>query len=335
MFGTNKKVYIIILNYNGWKDTIECLESVLKNDYENYQIIVVDNDSPNNSMEYILNWAEGKQEVLYDESSQLKHLSQPHEPKPLEYVYYTRDEALEGGDREKESRLDNPIIMIQAGENGGFSAGNNIGIKYALAKDDFEHIWLLNNDTVIEKDSLSSLVSYASKNDLGISGSALMYYHEPKKVQAYGGHINKFFGTSKHILNKDDIEKKLDYIVGASFLIDKKVIDKIGLLPEEYFLYYEDTDYSFNARKNGFKIGVALDSLVYHKEGGSTGTNKSIQNKSAFSDFESFKSRKIFYKKHMGKEYFLIYLQFMIYALHRLLNMKIKNVIQLWKALLS
>ncbi len=165
------KIYIIILNYNGWKDTIECLESVLKNDYENYQIIVVDNDSPNNSMEYIINWAKGKQEVIYDENSQLKHLSQPFESKPLEYVLYTKEEALNGGDKEKESKLNNPIIFIQSGENGGFAAGNNIGIKYALTKDDFEYVWLLNNDTVVDEYALYNLVG----TDKVFSGSELMY----------------------------------------------------------------------------------------------------------------------------------------------------------------
>ena len=154
----NKKVYIILLNYNGWKDTIECLESILKNNYDNYQIIVVDNDSPNKSMGYIINWAEGKQEVVYDENSQLKHLSQPHEQKPLNYVFYTKEEALKGGVRDKELKLNNPIIFIQSDENGGFAAGNNVGIKYALAKDDFEYIWLLNNDTVIENNTLSKFV---------------------------------------------------------------------------------------------------------------------------------------------------------------------------------
>jgi GT2 family glycosyltransferase len=294
------KVYIILLNYNGWKDTIECLESVLKNDYENYQIIVVDNDSPNNSMDYIINWAEGKQEVVYDENSQLKYLSQPFEIKPLDYVYYTKEEALIGGDREKESSLNNPIIFIQAGENGGFAAGNNIGIKYALVKDDFEHVWLLNNDTVIEKNSLSSLKEYATKNDLGISGSALMYYHEPKEVQAYGGTVNKFFGTGSHILQVSEIEKKLDYVVGASFLISRKVIDKIGLMPEEYFLYYEETDYCFNARNNGFKLGVVIESVVYHKEGASTGASRDVKKTSTFSDVLSLKNRIKFHRKYLG-----------------------------------
>jgi len=290
-----KKVYIILLNYNGWKDTIECLESVLKNDYENYQIIVVDNDSPNNSMKYIKAWAEGKQEVVYDENSQLKHLSQPFVSKPLEYVFYTKNEALNGGDKDKESKLNNPIIFIQAGENGGFAAGNNIGIKYALEKDDFEYIWLLNNDTVIEKNSLSSLEEYATENDFGISGSALMYYHNPKEVQAYGGTVNKFFGTGSHILQASEIEKKLDYVVGASFLIDKKVIDKIGLLPEEYFLYYEETDYCFNARSNGFKLGIVVDSVVYHKEGA-----KNKGKNTLFSDKYLFKNRLKFARKYLN-----------------------------------
>ena len=293
------KVYIILLNYNGWKDTIECLESVLKSDYDKYQVIVIDNDSPNISMDYIIGWAEGKQEVVYDEDSKLKHLSQPFEPKPLEYVFYTKEEALQGGDSEKESKFKNPIIFIQAGENGGFAEGNNIGMKYALTKNDFEYIWLLNNDTVIERNSLNTLIEYANKNKIGICGSTLMYYDDPKKVQAYGGTINKFFGTSKHILDKNDIDTKLDYIVGASFLIHKKVIDKIGLLPEEYFLYYEETDYCFNANNNGFKLDVAIDSIVYHKEGGSTGANQNANKKSEFSDLLSIKNRIYFSKKYL------------------------------------
>jgi GT2 family glycosyltransferase len=69
-------IEIIILNYNGWKDTIECLKSVLRNNYPNYQVIVVDNNSPNNSLEYIQAWAEGKQEnLLPDPSHPLYHLS--------------------------------------------------------------------------------------------------------------------------------------------------------------------------------------------------------------------------------------------------------------------
>jgi len=87
------KVYIILLNYNGWVDKIECLESVLRNDYPNYQVIVVDNNSPNNSMEYLKAWAEGKLNVLVIPDNPLRNLSFPPVPKPIPYVNYTREEA--------------------------------------------------------------------------------------------------------------------------------------------------------------------------------------------------------------------------------------------------
>jgi len=322
-----KKVYIILLNYNGWQDTIECLESVLKNDYKNYQIIVVDNDSPNNSMDYIISWAKGKQKVNYYENFQLKHLSQPFEKKPLEFILYDKEEALNARTLEKEKKLNNSFIFIQAGENTGFAGGNNIGIKYALSKDDFEYIWLLNNDTVIEKNSLSSLVAYANKNQLGISGSSLMYYDNPKKIQAYGGHINKFFGTCTHIVDIKEIQNKLDYVVGASFLINKKVIDKIGLLPEDYFLYYEETDYCFNARNNEFKLGIDIKSIVYHKEGVSTGGSYNGNEKSEFSDILSIKNRIKFHKKYLGGGLGL-YISLLITLLNRVKRKQFNRIVR-------
>ena len=262
----NSKVYIILLNYNGWKDTIECLESVLKNDYENYQIIVVDNDSPNNSMEYIINWAEDKQEVIYDEDSQLKHLSQTHIPKPLPYVFYTKEDALNGGDREKESKLNNPIIFIQSGENGGFAAGNNIGIKYALSKDDFEYIWLLNNDTVVESKSLKSLVNYSENNSCDICGTKIL--NEDGSLNTYGGgFINSFTLRVRANINVDKIP---DFISGASFFIGKKAIKEIGLMPEEFFLYFEDAEWTFIAKKHKMKLGMCKDAVITHRESQTT-----------------------------------------------------------------
>lgn len=142
-------------------DTIECLESVLRNDYPNYQVIVVDNNSPNNSMEYIKAWAEGKLDIWVKPDNPLRHLSFPPVEKPVPYVFYDREEAEKGGNPELEERLKNdipngittkyPLVFIQSGYNGGFAFGNNVGIKYALAKDDFDSVILLNNDTIIEK----------------------------------------------------------------------------------------------------------------------------------------------------------------------------------------
>jgi GT2 family glycosyltransferase len=81
------KVYIIIINYNSWADTIECLESVLRNNYPNYQVIVIDNNSPNNSMEYLKAWAEGKLDVWVKPNHPLRYLSFPPVKKPIPYIY--------------------------------------------------------------------------------------------------------------------------------------------------------------------------------------------------------------------------------------------------------
>ncbi|MCX6075092.1 MAG: glycosyltransferase family 2 protein [Campylobacterales bacterium] len=309
----NKKVYIILLNYNGWKDTIECLESVLKNDYENYQIIVVDNDSPNNSMEYIKAWAEGKQEVIYDENSQLKHLSQPYEPKPLDYVYYTKEEALSGGDQIKESEYNNPLIFIQAGENGGFAAGNNIGIKYALEKDDFEYVWLLNNDTVIERDSLNCQIKYfeSNKNSIGILGSMLYFYYNQNVLQGIGGRYNPF--TAQLELTKDlNKQESIDYIIGASMFVSKNFINKVGLMEEKYFLYFEELDWAIRGKNKNFTSDVCRSSIVYHKEGASIGSNQEIKKQSLLSTYYMINSHMKFTESFYSQYIFIFYIRYLL-----------------------
>lgn len=308
------KIYIIILNYNGWKDTIECLESVLKIDYENYQIIVVDNASPNNSMQYMINWAEGKQEVIYNKNSQLKHLSQPFEQKPLEYVLYTKEEALNGGEKEKESKFNNPIIFIQAGENNGYAAGNNIGIKYALEKDDFEYVWLLNNDTVVLSNILQVFISNKELDKNCLYGSTLVKY-DTKKVQCFGGgYINGILGFQKYygenfdtenVINniklQKEIENKLDYIVGASMFVSKDIFKNCGLLDEDYFLYWEETDYCFRLKSMGVKLKWSSNLVVYHKIGSSTDI------KSKFTEYYSTRNTIKFFKRWYPKRLPIIF----------------------------
>lgn len=289
----NNTIYIIILNYNGWRDTIECLESVLKSDYNHFRVIVVDNNSPNNSMKYIEDWVNGDM-VVSAENRDFEQFVDPNIEKPLKYSVWSENDFLQ------QKYIKDNLILVKANENGGFAKGNNIAIQYAMKDPECSYVWLLNNDTVIKPDTLSTLVEYAEINNIGICGSSLFYYHNPKEVQAYGGHINRFFGTGSHILNINDINKKLDYVVGASFLINRKVIEKIGTLPEDYFLYYEETDYCFNARNNGFSLGIALDSIVYHKEGATTGTSQNAKERSEFSDVLTLKNRIKFHKKYLG-----------------------------------
>jgi len=354
------KVAIIILNYNGWKDTIECLESVLRNNYPSYQVIVVDNGSQDNSIEYIKAWAEGKQKVLTPEPGHpLYNLSHPPVKKPIPYIYYTREEAEKGGDFELEEKLTKewkkqrksnnkeliptspyPLIFIQTGENLGFAGGNNVGMKYALAKNDGEYIWLLNNDIVIKKNSLLEMIKvFQMKKSIGVVGSKILRYYTANILQVLCGTKKltwKNAGEGKYLypnrlINEvkcNDMFEINGYIVGASMLIKKKVLHDIGLFDENYFMWAEEADFCFRALKNNWNLFCACNSVVYHKEGGSTGKDsvkKFFKKKSKRPSYTRFiitgyldiRNHLYFVRKHFSIVYMYLYFIILLPKLFR------------------
>ncbi|MBA4318553.1 MAG: glycosyltransferase family 2 protein [Flavobacterium sp.] len=326
------KVYILILNYQTWADTIECLESVLMLDYPNYQVIVVDNNSPNDSMEYIKAWAEGKLDIWTKINNPLRHLSHPLSSKPIPYVFYDRQETEKGENRNSESKHKNPLILIQTGHNKGFASGNNVGIKYALIKDDFEYIWILNNDTVVERDSLAKLVEKAQEykkqnKKVGIIGSKLLYYDNPKIINGVAGVYNKWFGVSKQIgvfeedngqYDNEIFLDKIDYVIGASMFTNKDFLKDVGLMCEDYFLFYEELDWTQRAKKKNYHLGYCWLSKIYHKEGGTIGSSSKGKEKSELADYYFFKNRIVFTKKFFPNYLWSIYLGFLITIFNRI-----------------
>ena len=147
-------VYIVLVNWNGWRDTIECLESVFRLDYPDFMVVGCDNASGDDSLAQIKSWAAGTL-VIRAKNPALAELVEPAIPKPVEWVEYDRPTAEAGGSPDNDARL----VLIRTGGNLGFAGGNNVGIRFALAHDDCTHVWLLNNDTVAPPDSLSHLVA--------------------------------------------------------------------------------------------------------------------------------------------------------------------------------
>lgn len=300
------KVCIVVLNYNGWKDTTECLESLMRLTYANYQIVIVDNFSSNNSLVHIKDWADGKSPVTVPQDNVLRHLTYPPIEKPLPYIEYTRAEAEKGG-----NKIDNDLlILIQTGANLGFAGGNNVALKYILAKGDADYVWLLNNDVVVESDSLSQLVqSYLDnkQRNVGIMGSKVRYYHKPSLIQCIAGaYYNKWLGYSTQIGNQvidqgqfDDDTVQPDLIIGACMLVSASFLATVGLMNEEYFLYFEEQDWAERAHRSGFSLWYTTRSIVYHKEGGTVGANQ-WQGNSQFSDFYFARSKLLFTKRYFG-----------------------------------
>ena len=277
------RVYILILNWNGWKDTVTCLESVLRLDYTNYQIIVCDNASSDDSIANIRKWAAGSLQLDMSRTPLGCALDSPI-VKPVRLIEYDRAASEVIGRQPLEQ---NRLVLIHTGANLGFAGGNNVGIRFAMAKDNVDYIWILNNDTVVDPNALSELVGRASESySIGIVGSTLCFFDAPTTVQSYGGgtfnvsramtcHIGE--GEKLCVLSENRvnwIEAQMAYVVGASMLVSKRFIECIGTMQEDYFLYFEEMDWAERSRRNSiqFRLAFAPRSIVYHKVGASVGT---------------------------------------------------------------
>lgn len=165
------------------------------------------------------------------------------------------------------------IEIIKTQKNLGYAGGNNFGIKHAIEKG-AEYFWILNNDTVVDSNALKPMIDILLNNKkIGIVGSIIMRNKAKEKIWFAGGLYNRFKGYTSHYLENQNISSvnkpltpsKYDFVSGCSWVITKKTVDKIGLLDESLFLYYEEIDYCIRAKKAGIDFVMCPGSIVYHK----------------------------------------------------------------------
>lgn len=249
------RVSIILVNYNGFKDTVECINSLRYIDYINYDIIVVDNDS----------------EKDYD----------------LLSAKYS----------------DSNVTVLRSESNLGFSGGNNIGISYARNQG-ADYILLLNNDTFVEKNFLTNMVSTAQKlNNRCVITCKIMYAYDKERIWYAGGKFDfKTSRTSVDGINEKDSGKyneahKVSFASGCCLLIPVNILDDLGLMDEEYFLYCEDTDYCLRILKAGYEIMYEPKSKIYHK------VNASTKKIAGILTYYLVRNKLFIVKKHIEKNY--------------------------------
>jgi len=217
------RVFIIVLNWNGKDDTLECLDSLQKLDYQNFEIVVVDNGS-----------TDGSENVIRSSFPSVR--------------------------------------FLQTGKNLGYAGGNNVGMRFAL-EHGADYVWLLNNDTVVDSRALTSLVEIAQADPkIAFVGSKIYFYDRHNLIWCVGGTIDLAAGgrtdhPGMHQEDKGQFEKISDvgYVSGCSLLAGRAAISAIGLLPEEYFLYCEETDWNLAAQRKGYRTVMAPASHVWHK----------------------------------------------------------------------
>ena len=303
-------ITIVVLNWNGADDTLRCLESLGKLKGERPNILVVDNGSGDDSVPRIreaINGLSQKGDVVLD--------------------------LLEGEFPEEKILKGEKVILglIKGAHNMGFGGGVNLGLRVALRDPRMTAAWILNNDTVVDQGALKALrITLDKEPDAGVIGSTLLYLDQPDLIQAVGGRYNPWLGTTSHVLGHKPYSKeacaavdpkKFDYIVGASLCIRREVLERVGLLSEDYFLYFEELDYVERMKRlmSEWRLGYASESLVYHKEGGSSGASDLDGKKtSPETDYYFLTSRIRFARRFYLYQYPMVHLMLLGILLNRL-----------------
>ncbi len=234
------KVSVILVNWNGWKDTLVCLVSLVNVNKKglDLRVIVVDNGSTNESAPEI---------------------------------------------RKKFPS----VTLIETGKNLGFTGGNNVGIRYAIDHGS-DFVWLLNNDTFVDKNALSFIRAF-DKPSVGIAGSKIYFapghefhynrYKESQRGRVFwyaGGVIDwaNMYASHRGVDEVDhgqyNIQEETPFVTGCSMMIRRDVFDRIGLLDDRYYLYLEDLDFCLRTKRAGFNIVYDPSSVVWHVNAGSS-----------------------------------------------------------------
>jgi GT2 family glycosyltransferase len=298
-------IYIVILNWNSARDTIHCIKSVLNlKKIKDVTIVVCDNDSKKESYEEIKNF------VLDQTNISNLIISENEIPNYKNSNY--------------------KIVFIKNEKNYGYAGGNNRGIRFALNQESMQYVWILNNDTEVASDSLDYLIhKFESNKRYGVVGSKLVEFENRTKVQGIGGIINPKFCTTKEIGNElaideniDELnyEKKVDYVIGASMMFSRLCLQTVGLMCEDYFLYYEEIDICNRIRQKNLEVGIASKSIVYHKHGASTESGKSN-----IADYYSVKNRLLISKKFYPRFILLVRVSIMFVIINRLRRLQLKR----------
>lgn len=275
------RVVTIVLNWNGWTDTIECLQSLFAIRYPNHRIVVCDNGSQDESLDKLQNWSACEGIAFEAFESPAHALREQRESPPF-------------------------VTFIQTGANLGYGGGNNVGVRYALERLGADYVWILNNDTVVDAGALGEMVRLAQAHaDVAIVGSKLLRYGDAKRIQALGGgRLAPFFardtqlgrGRTDRPANDNVID--LQHVVGASMLVSAEAVRDVGLLDESYFLYREETDWCIRMRRSGWRLMYCPHSIVRHKEGRSAGF------KSVIHDYYSVRNMLFLIRRHYPEAIF-------------------------------
>lgn len=230
---------VVIVSYKSADVLPACLQSLLHSAGVRLRIVVVDNGSPDQTPEAIRAWARASG-VALDGTGTTPH----------------------------------GIELIETGQNAGFAAGVNVGLRVLMQDPTLERFWILNPDCTVAPETAQAFATAPS--GFSLMGGRVVYADRPDQIQIDGGTIRWATGTT-HNVNQfapctcaAPDPAGFDFITGASMVASRAFVRAAGYMPEEYFLYYEEVDWAM--RRGRLPLAYAQGALVYHQAGSSIGS---------------------------------------------------------------
>ena len=259
MISKKPSVAIVVLSWNDSKNTIECIKSILKSSYQNYDIIIVDNNSDIEHYEKLIYWCKKNKFKINNKIK--KSSNNLIKKKGFKNIYILRI---------------NKVAKIPFAKNLGVARGYNKGIKFAL-KQDYEFIVKLDCDFLITKKFLYGMIETFRENKNAVAVSPKVYYYLGRKTSIIwwkGVNFTRNYFRF-HRTGKDNSRRALDKgqfkglrssegICGCCVMFKSRILKKTGVLDEDFFFGPEDIEHSYRLKKYG-KILINLDYFTYHK----------------------------------------------------------------------
>ena len=253
-------ISVVLVNWNNWSDTLRCIESLFNSESVPARVIVVDNDSVDDSLASSRRWAE---QVNMQDRMELK--------RRVTFARYIEMQGrFEGTDLHFEgSPAVFEVIVVESGRNGGFGYGCNVGMRLADTLGTKSY-WLLNNDCLAAPDAMRRISNAIEAEPDVIFGAVVRDIEAPHAIQAAGGGVLQKWSRRNTLVTDLPLGQRLDYVYGASMAFSAHCRKTVGEFDEKIFMYYEEIDFCLRATQAGFCCDM-VNTSIFHKQGGSQG----------------------------------------------------------------
>lgn len=257
---------VIVVTFQSAETIEACLESLHRSTHADLRVVLCDNNSSDETLDKARAWARRNNTEL-DE---------------------TTPDTLPGSAR---------FTFLQTGANLGFAGGVNAGLTFFLADPDITLFWIFNPDGEALPHTAAAFAKRAAEvGDFALMGGRIRYHEAPRHIQSDGGTVFTWSGICKNLnaglLPQDatmPAAEDLDFISGASMIASRTFVERVGLMQEDYFLYYEEVDWA--ARRRELPLVLCPDAEVLHHGGTAIGTGAVNRRASSFANYFNYRNR--------------------------------------------